>query len=89
MYATARDVTDAARGRATRCAKPRNSSRCASRNAPRELAHANESLRKSERRFRALIEHGADSIALIDADNRILYLSPAVTNVEGYSPRSC
>jgi PAS domain S-box-containing protein len=51
-----------------------------------QLAAANESLRKSERRFRALIEHGADSIALIDADNRILYLSPAVTHVEGYSP---
>ena len=51
-----------------------------------ELAAANESLRKSERRFRALIEHGADSIALIDADNRIQYLSPAVTNVEGYAP---
>ncbi|HET9862684.1 MAG TPA: PAS domain S-box protein [Steroidobacteraceae bacterium] len=51
-----------------------------------ELAAANESLRRSERRFRALIEHGADSIALIDADNRILYLSPAVTHVEGYLP---
>jgi PAS domain S-box-containing protein len=51
-----------------------------------QLAAANESLRKSERRFRALIEHGADSIALIDADNRILYLSPAVANVEGYAP---
>ena len=51
-----------------------------------QLAAANDSLRKSERRFRALIEHGADSIALIDADNRILYLSPAVTNVEGYTP---
>jgi PAS domain S-box-containing protein len=51
-----------------------------------QLAAANESLRKSERRFRALIEHGADSIALIDAGNRILYLSPAVANVEGYTP---
>jgi two-component system cell cycle sensor histidine kinase/response regulator CckA len=38
------------------------------------------------RRFQALIEHSADSIALIDKDNRILYLSPAVTAVEGYSP---
>ena len=49
-------------------------------------AQANETLRKSERRFRALIEHGSDSIALIDTDSRILYLSPAVTNVEGYQP---
>lgn len=43
-------------------------------------------LRDSERRFRALIEHGADSVAVIDADNKIKYLSPAVTAVEGYSP---
>jgi len=47
---------------------------------------AEESLRQSERRFQALIEHSADSIALIDKDNRILYLSPAVTAVEGYAP---
>jgi PAS domain S-box-containing protein len=51
-----------------------------------ELAAANLSLQGSERRFRALIEHGADSIALIDAENRILYLSPAVAHVEGYLP---
>lgn len=51
-----------------------------------ELAAANETLRRSERRFRALIENGSDSIALIDEANRILYLSPAVTAVEGYAP---
>lgn len=51
-----------------------------------ELARAGEAVRNSEHRFRALIEHGGDSIALIDANNRILYLSPAVTNVEGYAP---
>jgi PAS domain S-box-containing protein len=39
----------------------------------------------SERRFRALLEHGADGIALIDAENKILYLSPAVTGIEGYT----
>ena len=69
-----------------RCARPRSNSKRASQQRTRELAQANESLRKSERRFRALIEHGSDSIALIDADSRILYLSPAVTNVEGYQP---
>jgi PAS domain S-box-containing protein len=42
-------------------------------------------LRNSERRFRALIERGSDSIALVDAEHKILYLSPAVTAVEGYA----
>jgi PAS domain S-box-containing protein len=85
MYATARDVTDAtAAADALREAKEQLEVRVEQRT--RELALANESLRKSERRFRALIEHGSDSIAMIDADNRILYLSPAVTNVEGYAP---
>ncbi|MES2604845.1 MAG: PAS domain S-box protein [Pseudomonadota bacterium] len=39
-----------------------------------------------EAHFRALIEHSSDSIALISADNKILYLSPSVTAVEGYLP---
>ncbi|HTH47706.1 MAG TPA: PAS domain S-box protein [Candidatus Limnocylindria bacterium] len=51
-----------------------------------ELTQAGEALRLSERRFRALIEHGSDSIALIDAANKILYVSPAVLTVEGYRP---
>jgi PAS domain S-box-containing protein len=85
MYATARDVTDAAAAaQDVRAAKEQLEARVAERTA--ELALVNENLRKSERRFRALIEHGSDSIALIDADNRILYLSPAVANVEGYQP---
>lgn len=50
------------------------------------LTAATEQLRQHERRFRALIEHSSDSIALIDANNRILYLSPAVSRVEGYDP---
>jgi PAS domain S-box-containing protein len=51
-----------------------------------ELARAVESLKSSERRFRALIEHGADTITLVDADDKILYLSPAIASVEGYAP---
>jgi PAS domain S-box-containing protein len=85
MYAVARDVTDSvAAANAVREARDLLELRVEERTA--ELAAANESLRKSERRFRALIEHGADSIAMIDADNRILYLSPAVANVEGFEP---
>jgi len=85
LYATARDVTDAAAaGEALRAAKEQLELRVAERT--RELARANESLGTSERRFRALIEHGSDSIAMIDKNNRIIYLSPAVANIEGYQP---
>ncbi|MEO8630364.1 MAG: PAS domain S-box protein, partial [Betaproteobacteria bacterium] len=45
-----------------------------------------EELRNSERRFRALIEHSADGIAVVDQNNTITYLSPAVAAVEGYAP---
>ena len=51
-----------------------------------ELTKAVEALHLSERRFRALIEHGSDSIALISPENKILYSSPAVAAVEGYTP---
>jgi len=85
MYATARDITDeAAAAMALREAKDQLEVRVEQRT--RELAAANETLRKSERRFRALIEHGSDSIAMIDSESHLIYLSPAVANVEGYQP---
>jgi PAS domain S-box-containing protein len=84
MYATARDVTDAAAAaNALREARDLLEIRVGQRT--RDLELANESLSHSERRFRALIENGADSIALVDRDNKILYLSPAVTSVEGFT----
>lgn len=49
-----------------------------------ERKKAVQSLLDSERRFRALIEHSSDSISLIDANNKIMYLSPAVKPIEGY-----
>src|SRR5262249_14446266 len=85
MYGTARDVTDAAAAaRALRDARDQLELRVEQRT--HELAAANESLTNSERRFRALIEHGSDSIARVGAGNKILYLSPAVKAVEGYDP---
>ncbi len=41
--------------------------------------------RRSETRFRALIEHSTDGIVLIDGRHIIRHLSPAVTVVEGYA----
>ena len=42
------------------------------------------SLRASESRFRALIEHGSDIITLIDSSGNIIYNSPSVTRILGY-----
>jgi PAS domain S-box-containing protein len=85
MYGIARDVTDDARVKQElREAKELLEARVAERT--RALEQANETLRQSERRFRALIEHGSDIIALVDAKARFLYLSPAVETVEGYRP---
>ncbi|HYE75598.1 MAG TPA: PAS domain S-box protein, partial [Blastocatellia bacterium] len=51
-----------------------------------ERKKAEEERQRIEHRFRALIEHSADGIAVIDAENNILYLSPSVATVEGYEP---
>jgi PAS domain S-box-containing protein len=50
-----------------------------------EIQAQNQALQTSEHRFRSLIERSADSISVIDADNKILYLSPSVAAVEGYT----
>ncbi len=44
-----------------------------------------EALRRSEVRFRSLIEHGMDLISIIGADGRFQYASPAVTRLLGYA----
>ena len=85
MYATARDVTELREAeQELNELNERLEARVRERTA--ELAQANDSLSNSERRFRALIEHGSDGITLIAPDNRILYVSPTVTRVEGYAP---
>ena len=40
-----------------------------------------------ERRFRALVEHSADAISLIDAQGNVVYASASTTTILGYGPR--
>ena len=48
---------------------------------------AEEAVRESAKRFRALIEHAFDVVLLLDRDCGILYASPSVERVLGYAPR--
>lgn len=48
--------------------------------------HAEEALCESEQRFRALVENSSDVVTMLDADGRILYISPAVKHVFGHHP---
>jgi two-component system, cell cycle sensor histidine kinase and response regulator CckA len=50
------------------------------------LHRSAEQLRRTEARFRALIEKNADLIALLAADGTILYVSPAVERTLGAKP---
>jgi PAS domain S-box-containing protein len=46
---------------------------------------AEQALRASEERFRAIIENGAEGVVLVGADRQIGYVSPTVTTMLGYS----
>jgi two-component system, cell cycle sensor histidine kinase and response regulator CckA len=39
-----------------------------------------------EGRFRALIENSIDILAIVDAETRVIYISPSVTRILGYTP---
>ncbi len=50
-----------------------------------ELRHADDALRRSEERFRALIEMSSDMLVLIDERGLVLFASPSVTERLGWS----
>lgn len=49
-----------------------------------ERKRLEERLQESEKRFRALIEHSADVITLVDLNGTVLYASPSIQPVLGY-----
>lgn len=46
---------------------------------------AEDLLSESEKRFRALVEHSADAITLLDADGKVIYEGPTVPRVTGFT----
>ncbi|MEW6158374.1 MAG: PAS domain S-box protein [Verrucomicrobiota bacterium] len=50
-----------------------------------ERIHAEDALRESEKHFRALIEKSNDVISLVDAEGRVLYTSPAINKLLGFT----
>jgi PAS domain S-box-containing protein len=51
-----------------------------------ERRHAAEVLQRRENRFRAMVEKSAEGILLLRPDKDIIYASPAVERVLGYTP---
>ncbi|MDP9350018.1 MAG: EAL domain-containing protein, partial [Chloroflexota bacterium] len=51
-----------------------------------ERIHSQEELRRSEERFRSLVQNASDVIDVIATDGTILYISPAIERVLGYRP---
>jgi diguanylate cyclase (GGDEF)-like protein/PAS domain S-box-containing protein len=54
--------------------------------AYRRLAGEQLGLRASEERFRALVQHAADIILVLEPDGTVRHVSPAVHTVLGYEP---
>ena len=51
-----------------------------------EHRHTEEALRKSEERFRSIVEGNFDAIHVLDPEGRFTYSSPSVERITGYKP---
>jgi two-component system sensor histidine kinase UhpB len=52
-----------------------------------KVTERTEELDKSEKRFRLLVENSMDIISLIDYDGRIIYISPSIERLTGYTEK--
>jgi PAS domain S-box-containing protein len=52
-----------------------------------EHRSAEEALRESEKRFRALVQNASDIVMILDVDSTVRYESPAVERVLGFRPK--
>ena len=57
------------------------------RELERTVEARTQELRKSEERFRALVEKSADAIVLVSADGAVSYVSPSTGRILGYESR--
>jgi PAS domain S-box-containing protein len=53
-----------------------------------ERLSAEEAVRRSEARFRSLIENASDGVLILSAEGLVTYQSPAVERMLGYAPES-
>ncbi|MEW6638446.1 MAG: PAS domain S-box protein, partial [Actinomycetota bacterium] len=51
-----------------------------------ERVEAKDALRRSEARFRSLVQNGSEILTIIERDGTVLYESPAIERVLGYRP---
>ncbi|HEV3354932.1 MAG TPA: EAL domain-containing protein [Acidimicrobiales bacterium] len=51
-----------------------------------EKEEAEATVRSSEERFRSLVKNASDAICVVDSDNHIVTLTPAIESITGYPP---
>ena len=59
-----------------------------SQSLARELEESSEVVRAAERRYRSVVEHASDLVAVLDAEGRFAYASPASEQILGIDPAS-
>jgi PAS domain S-box-containing protein/putative nucleotidyltransferase with HDIG domain len=80
------DATAASEKLARELLSASNQSRLALLNMVEDQKRAEEALRESEERFRALIQNAADLIVVIDVEGVMRYVSPSSERIMGYIP---